>query len=211
MSFLPALTWSIGVLTVCGHKYCTDCLRYWWRAHRTCPICKRPLKLRDFHQITYNPQQLVAQEEDNIAKFDHERPSKNAIYSDISSGLLNQIKTIDLDDSFGTKIDTLARHIIWLREHDPGAKSIVFSQYKNFLTILQRAFQRLKIVSTRVDVPGGIERFKRDPAVPQLTETLNKTILISLIGRVLLVTWQGTVVRIDIDQCNSCIPLRTVD
>lgn len=128
--------------------------------------------MRDFHQITYNPQQLVAQEEDHDVKFDHERPSKNAIYSDISSGLLNQINTIELDDSFGTKIDTLARHIIWLREHDPGAKSIVFSQYKNFLAILQRAFHRLKIVSTRVDVPGGIEKFKNDPAVRELAEIM---------------------------------------
>lgn len=159
------LTFVSGVLTVCGHKYCTYCVRLWWRAHRTCPICKKPLRLRDFHQITYKPQDLVAQEEEPSAKFDHERHSQNAIYSDISSGVLNEIKNIDLDDSFGTKIDTLARHIMWLREHDPGAKSIVFSQYKNFLTVLQRAFHRFKIVSSSVDTPGGIERFKKDPAV----------------------------------------------
>jgi len=154
-----------GVLTVCGHKYCTDCLRLWWRQHRTCPMCKRPLKYNDFHQITYKPQELVAQEEESAIKFDHERHSKNAIYSDISSGLLNEIKTIDLNGSFGTKIDTLARHIIWLREYDPGAKSIIFSQYKNFLEVLQRALHRFKIVSSSVDHPGGIESFKKDPAV----------------------------------------------
>ncbi|KAJ5670258.1 uncharacterized protein N7477_005621 [Penicillium maclennaniae] len=89
----------------------------------------------------------------------------NAIYSDISSGLLKEIKMIDLNGSFGTKIDTLARHVLWLREHDPGAKSIVFSQYKNFLTVLQRAFQRFGIISSSVDAPGGIEKFKKDPAV----------------------------------------------
>lgn len=177
------LTLYIGVLTVCGHKYCTDCLRLWWRAHRTCPMCKKPLKLNDFHQITYKPQQLVAQEEESPVKFDHERHSKNAIYSDISSGLLNQIKNIDLDGSFGTKIDTLARHIIWLREHDPGAKSIVFSQYKNFLTVLQRAFHRFKIVNSSVDAPGGIEKFKRDPAVRHLSTIVNNCCRAILIFR----------------------------
>lgn len=50
----------------------------------------------------------------------------STIYSGIRDTILNQIKSIDLDGSFGTKIDTLARHIMWIREHDPGAKSIVY-------------------------------------------------------------------------------------
>lgn len=128
-------------------------------------MCKKPLKLNDFHQITYKPQELVAQQEEPMAKLDHEKHSKNAIYSNISTGLLNEIKNIDLDGSFGTKIDTLARHIIWLRESDPGAKSIVFSQYKNFLTVLQRAFHRFKITSSSIDAPEGIEKFKKDSSV----------------------------------------------
>lgn len=153
-------------MTVCGHKYCTDCLRLWWRQHRTCPMCKKPLKPNDFHQITYKPQDLVVQQEEEApVNLDQERHPKNAIYSDISSGLLKEIKNIDLDGSFGTKIDTLARHVLWLREHDPGAKSIIFSQYKNFLAVLQRAFHRFGIVNSSVDSPGGIENFKKDPAV----------------------------------------------
>lgn len=128
-------------------------------------MCKKPLKLNDFHQITYKPQEMVAQEEETLVKFDHERHPKNAIYSDISSGVLKQIENIELDGSFGTKVDTLARHIIWLREHDPGSKAIVFSQYRNFLVVLKRAFDRFRIVTSSVDAPGGIEKFKKDPAV----------------------------------------------
>ncbi|KAJ5083816.1 hypothetical protein N7456_013243 [Penicillium angulare] len=158
-------SFEVGVLTVCGHKYCKDCLQMWWRQHRTCPMCKKSLKYNDFHQITYKPQELVAQEEESAVKFDHEHHSRNAIYSDVSSGVLNQIQNIDLDGSFGTKIDTLARHIMWLREHDPGAKSIVFSQYKNFLQVLQRALGRFKIASSSIDTPSGIEKFKQDPAI----------------------------------------------
>ncbi|KAJ5748071.1 uncharacterized protein N7511_009767 [Penicillium nucicola] len=158
-------TFEVGVLTVCGHKYCSDCIRMWWRSHKTCPVCKKTLKLADFHQITYKPQELVAQEEESSHKQGHEQHAENAIYSDISSGLLREIKNIELNDSFGTKIDTLARHILWLREHDPGAKSIVFSQYKSFLTVLYEAFCRFKIVSSSIDRPDGIESFKRDPTV----------------------------------------------
>lgn len=157
---------------MCGHKYCKDCLEMWWRQHRTCPMCKKPLKLNDFHQITYKPQQLVAQEEEQPVKLAHEKHSQNALYSDISSGVLREIKNIQLNGSFGTKIDTLARHVMWLREHDPGAKSIVFSQYRSFLAVLQRAFSRFGIVSCSVDTAGGIERFKNNPAVCYLSRIL---------------------------------------
>ncbi|CRL27116.1 SNF2-related [Penicillium camemberti] len=158
-------TFEVGVLTVCGHKYCTDCLRLWWAAHQNCPMCKRKLKRNDFHQITYKPQELVVQEEKTPVKLEHEGHSQNAIYSDISSGHLNEIKKIDLEQSYGTKIDTLARHILWLREHDPGAKSIIFSQYGAFLSHLQFAFRSLGIVATSIDSPDGIEKFKTDPAI----------------------------------------------
>jgi E3 ubiquitin-protein ligase SHPRH len=128
-------------------------------------MCKKKLKRNDFHQITYKPQELVAQEEKPPVKLDHQGHSQNVIYSDISSGHLNEIKNIDLDASYGTKIDTLARHILWLREHDPGAKSIIFSQYGSFLSVLQSAFKLLGIVTTSIDSPNGIEKFKTDPAV----------------------------------------------
>lgn len=144
-------------------------------------MCKKPLKLDDFHQITYKPQNLIAQEEEthleNDNDNDNERHAQNGIYSDISTGQLKEIKNIDLNGSFGTKIDTLARHVIWLREHDPGTKSIIFSQYKNFLTDLQTAFQRFGIMNSSVDAPNGIEKFKKDPVVrffsPSLKPSLN--------------------------------------
>lgn len=150
---------------MCGHKYCKDCLRLWWTAHQNCPMCKRKLKRNDFHRITYKPQELVVQEEKTPVKSSYEGHSQNAIYSDISSGHLNEIKNIDLEESYGSKIDTLVRHILWLREHDPGAKSIIFSQYGSFLSSLQAVFGVLEISSTTIDSPDGIEKFKSDPAV----------------------------------------------
>ncbi|PGH07628.1 E3 ubiquitin-protein ligase SHPRH [Blastomyces parvus] len=159
-------TFEIGVLTVCGHKYCKDCLRFWWRQHRTCPMCKIRLKSSDFHQITYKPTELVAQEEKSAsAHIGSDHSQKNSIYSDISSGVLKEIRNIDVEGSFGTKIDTLGRHLIWLRQHDPGAKSIVFSQYRPFLEILARAFSYFKIGFSSIDSHDGVERFKNDASI----------------------------------------------
>ncbi|KAL4812232.1 SNF2 family N-terminal domain-containing protein [Aspergillus spinulosporus] len=158
-------SFEIGVLTVCGHKYCKDCLRLWWRQHRTCPVCKKRLGANDFYQITYKPQEFVVQEEKSSSNIALEQHSSNSIYTDIGSGTLHEIKNIELKDSFGTKIDTLARHILWLREHDPGAQSIVFSQYRGFLDYLANAFRRFKIGFSSVDESDGIEKFKKDPGI----------------------------------------------
>ena len=88
-----------------------------------------------------------------------------AIYSGIHDTVLDQIKNIDLGGSFGTKIDTIARHILWIREHDPGAKSIVFSQYRDFLDVLARAFTKFRIGFTGIDQKDGIQKFTNDPSV----------------------------------------------
>ena len=139
----------------------------WYSQHRTCPTCKKILIPTDFHQISYKPKELVVQEEQSTARIAANRTEskKMSIYSDISSGVMRAIKNIDLDHSFGTKVDTVCRHLIWLRESDPGANSIVFSQYKDFLLVLGAAFRRCKIGYSSVDVKGGIEKFKTNPAV----------------------------------------------
>ncbi|KAM5435032.1 putative RING-type E3 ubiquitin transferase [Microsporum canis] len=152
---------EIGVLTICGHKFCKDCIRHWWRQSQSCPICKSRLKRSDFHEITYKPQEIVAHEE-NAPSTEPGNAHKNPIYSDISSKVLGEIQNIDIPVSYGTKIDTLSRHLLWLRQHDPGAKSIVFSQDKEFLGILSQAFYRFKIGYSSIDTPFGIERFKED-------------------------------------------------
>ncbi|MCJ1443122.1 MAG: hypothetical protein MMC23_003619 [Stictis urceolatum] len=164
---------EVGVLISCGHQFCKDCLREWYNTHRTCPVCKKKLSKTDFHQITYKPQELTAQEEDNIRisgqdakETDGQLLEDASLYSGINSKTLAEIKNVDILGSFGTKIDTLARHIIWLRSSDPGAKSIIFSQFRDFLDILARAFRRFKIgFATIDDKKQGIERFKKDSSV----------------------------------------------
>ncbi|CAF9904360.1 MAG: hypothetical protein ALECFALPRED_007533 [Alectoria fallacina] len=158
---------EVGILTSCGHSYCVECLRLWWASHRNCPTCKKHLTRNDFHQITYKPQQLTMEEEGQAREKEMRMANgkeESVIYSGIRDHVLHQIKNIDLDGSFGTKIDTIARHILWIREHDPGAKSIVFSQYRDFLDVLARAFAQFRIDFTGIDRKDGIERFQNDPS-----------------------------------------------
>jgi E3 ubiquitin-protein ligase SHPRH len=78
---------------------------------------------------------------------------------------MKEIKMIDLPGSYGSKIDMIAKHLLWIRANDPGAKSVIFSQYRDFLDVLETAFRTWKIGSSGIREKDGIERFKKDPAI----------------------------------------------
>lgn len=162
---------TVGVLTVCGHIFCKECITLWYKAHRTCPVCKRHLSQSNFHDITLKPQELKVHSEaqqPRVGDMDEVpvTPSKkvSTIYTEFNAEKLAEIRNIDLEGpSFTTKVDMLLRHLMWLRESDPGAKSIVFSQYKEFLDVLALAFRRYRIGFTSFDKAHGITSFKEDP------------------------------------------------
>jgi E3 ubiquitin-protein ligase SHPRH len=167
-----------GVLTVCGHQFCKDCIQQWFTHARTCPVCKRHLSGADLHDITYKPRLIRAQEEhqsgessaaptgpSSSSSTTASTPQPTGIYTDVSPTLLEEIKSIDLPNSYGTKIDTIGRHLHWIREHDPGAKSIVFSQYREFLDVLGVALKDFKLGHARLGRSGAAEKFKHDPSI----------------------------------------------
>lgn len=127
-----------GVLTVCGHQFCKKCMMTWYRAHRNCPVCKKHLVASDLHNITLRPQELKIhsgesshqpEADSNPVREESGVDKQTGIYSAFNQDKLAEIKNIELEGpSYTTKVDTLVRHLIWLRESDPGAKSIVFSQ-----------------------------------------------------------------------------------
>ncbi|KAL8767461.1 MAG: hypothetical protein Q9209_006047 [Squamulea sp. 1 TL-2023] len=163
-------SFEIGVLTSCGHSFCAECLGLWRKHHATCPTCKKRLNQNDLYQITYKPQELTVQEEPQAtegieATGNHK--SSQSIYTDISASALSEIKNIDMDVklSFGTKVDSIARHLVWLREHDPGSKSIVFSQFRDFLSVLGTAFASYKIGYASIDKKNGVQQFRENPGI----------------------------------------------
>jgi E3 ubiquitin-protein ligase SHPRH len=165
-------TFTIGVLTVCGHQFCKDCITEWFKAHHNCPVCKRHLTHSNLHDITLKPQELRVHSESSqlpTALGGHDSPSKrqkSTIYADFDAQKLADIKEIELaGPSFTTKVDTLVRHLLWLRENDPGAKSIVFSQYQDFMNVLKLAFARHRIGYTSFNSPDGIRKFKEDAGI----------------------------------------------
>jgi E3 ubiquitin-protein ligase SHPRH len=124
---------SIGVFTTCGHQFCKECLVLWFKINHNCPVCKKKLGRSELHDISIKPMELKVLSEATDSRSNEERRNsstkKLGIYSEFSSDKLAEIRDIELSGpSYTTKADTLIRHILWLREADPGAKSIIFSQ-----------------------------------------------------------------------------------
>jgi E3 ubiquitin-protein ligase SHPRH len=79
--------------------------------------------------------------------------------------MMKEIKMVDLDGSYGSKIDMIAKHLLWIRTNDPGAKSIIFSQYGDFLEVLRAAFLRWKVGVSGIHEKDGIQKFKENPSI----------------------------------------------
>ncbi|KAI0024360.1 SNF2 family N-terminal domain-containing protein [Xylariomycetidae sp. FL0641] len=160
----------LGVLTICGHHFCKECMTMWWKAHQNCPICKKHLSLAMMNDITLKKQELrLRQGQEQALKRPDTAGNRKAtgIYSTFSEAKLEAVQNIKLDGpSYATKINTIIRTLLWLREEDPGAKSIVFSQFGGFLKTLADAFARYGIGYVTFDSnPKGVSRYKEDPAI----------------------------------------------
>lgn len=58
---------------------------------------------------------------------------------------VNNLKKIELVESYGTKFDMIVRHIKFLRQNDPTVKVLCFSQWDDVLKILGEALQQQEI------------------------------------------------------------------
>lgn len=158
---------------------------------------------------SYKPKEFILEEESQPKDEGAELPAKSssqAIYSGIRDVTLAQIKNIDIDGSFGTKIDTLARHMLWIRANDPGAKSIVFSQFRDFLDVLAKAFTQFKIAFTGIDRKDGIQVFKEDASVCRCQSYIwcSMRDTDKLIAGMLFPSREGPFLRTQSSQCHAC-------
>ncbi|TLD16730.1 uncharacterized protein PgNI_02379 [Pyricularia grisea] len=169
-----------GVMTMCGHQFDKDCLLEWLKRAPTCPTCKREVQRHQLHSFILKAQDLKLV--DNDGKIGGESmPTKanngyqpvrsetrtgDGIYAAFNSQRLAQIQSVRLEHpSFTTKVDAIVRHILWLRMSEPGAKSIIFSQYTGFFGVLSAAFTKYRIGFSSIGEQNGIERFKQEAGI----------------------------------------------
>ncbi|KAJ3298009.1 Calcium-transporting ATPase 10, plasma membrane-type [Borealophlyctis nickersoniae] len=160
-----------GAVTPCGHIFCAECLKLWIVRHKRCPTCKQPCHPNNVTTVS----------------FKHYTPTKPQPPPSSSSGsssassssspptsLLTDLQSIKISGSFGTKLDTIIRHIQYIRSTDPTAKALVFSQWEQVLDILGQGLTNNNLRWVKLE--GGSRakgkgkghaavRFKEDPEI----------------------------------------------
>ena len=135
-----------------------DCIKSWItrQGGKACPVCRyvtasfcfhhRP-DLRSINSVGLdvdNLQRFSVQEktQDNpapsmpdksINKEAAPRSRRKIEYNTIRAGLFEEVQSMEVTGSYGSKIETLVRHLLYLQLAEPGAKSIVFSAWADSL------------------------------------------------------------------------------
>ncbi|KAG5518538.1 hypothetical protein PMAC_002934 [Pneumocystis sp. 'macacae'] len=167
---------NFGILTKCGHIFCRSCITQWLLEHQTCPSCKAEIKRKDCYNIAYNDCKTNDNHgNSNIYFLNHENSEES--YSKVNNEMFLEIKNIKLKKSYGAKVDMIIKHLLWIRrENSNTPKSVIFSQWKEMLDILQHAFTNNGIKYTRLDKISEsyrkktikndpVEKFKNDHSV----------------------------------------------
>ncbi|KAF7522309.1 hypothetical protein G7054_g12187 [Neopestalotiopsis clavispora] len=165
--------YTVGILTPCTHEFCEECITTWVAAHHRCPLCKKAVSMRDCHKIIVrDPKLKLRPDQESMVLDDPHSPGyqhqtrAQGIYTSFGEDKLREINDVPLEGQvMPTKVSALIRHLLWLRKTDPGAKSIIFSQFSAFLDILRQALRRHNIGNLSFSTKNGITRFKEDPAI----------------------------------------------
>lgn len=158
-----------GFVTPCAHVFCEGCLKAWMikKEGKTCPVCRVPLDPDAIQHFTIN------ESEDLPPRLKNGEPaprSKRRIeYNVIDPLLFQEIQAMESFGDYGSKIQTLVRHLLYLQSTEPGAKSIVFSAWSDSLYIVQHALQGNGINCLRIDQKSkgqsAANKFKSDPTL----------------------------------------------
>ncbi|KAH9068111.1 SNF2 family N-terminal domain-containing protein [Lactarius deliciosus] len=161
-----------GYITQCAHVFCEDCMKSWLLRHgKACPVCRFPIHVDALQRFSMQKKDMdrAAQPPEKLQDDLIPKSRRKIEYSTISPGLLAEIDTMEVRGSYGTKIDTLVRHLLYLQLADGGAKSIVFSAWEDSLHIVEHALTRNGIPTLRIDSGNrkqdAAAKFRNDPNI----------------------------------------------
>ncbi|KAL5032293.1 hypothetical protein BDV3_000875 [Batrachochytrium dendrobatidis] len=134
-----------GVVTHCGHMFCEECNAGWIMIHLRCPMCNQSISRESIAKVTLKKQLDTPQFNQTILSIStvpnaFSAGSKSIAQLNIPQ-LAKRLNAIKVHGSYGSKFNTIIRHIKYLVSTHPQTKVILFSQWEQVLNILAAAFQ----------------------------------------------------------------------
>ncbi|KAF8938446.1 SNF2 family N-terminal domain-containing protein [Dissophora ornata] len=169
--------YDLGLVTECGHVFCEHCLLEWTKNHHKCPSCNCVISRRRLTRVTMSE---IAAAETEPASVTLESAAVTAESTSSAMPITSQarrqdayhmrlvpeaIRRMPIQDGFGSKIDSIVRHISYLVREDPATKCLVFSQWASLLKLLGDSFQTNHIGFVKLDgssVRTAVKQFKEN-------------------------------------------------
>lgn len=118
-----------AAITPCGHFFCLPCLTQWVNNHRKCPTCNSSISVGDITRVSFNSTKRKGVESTLASAL--RRVSSFCTMAD--DALVSKVNRTHISGSFGSKLDTIIRHILSLEDNE---KVVVFSQWDQVLDFL---------------------------------------------------------------------------
>ncbi|KAF9950655.1 hypothetical protein BGZ65_006454, partial [Modicella reniformis] len=171
--------YNLGSMTECGHVFCEPCLYEWTKNHSKCPSCNSEISRKRLTRVTMSG---VATE----PKTDQAESSSSSSSSSSGSKTLSEvsgkeaehhhgsimrlvpeaIRRMIIQDGYGSKIDSIVRHIAFLVKEDPETKCLVFSQWTSLLKLVGDSLTMNHIGLVKLDggsLKTAVRAFKENP------------------------------------------------
>lgn len=103
---------------------------------KACPVCRVPINIDQLQRFSIDnkpgePPQAPPKIMSNSEAVPRSR--REIQYNFINPQIMQDIQAMESYGSYGSKIETLIRHLLYLDVVDPGTKSIVFSAWADSL------------------------------------------------------------------------------
>ncbi|KAI9002575.1 hypothetical protein DFJ74DRAFT_696102 [Hyaloraphidium curvatum] len=150
-----------AAITPCAHFFCLPCLTQWVNQHRKCPTCNSTMAVSEINRVSFNSTKRKSDEltlEGVIRR-------ASSFCDVLPATSTTKVQKIHLLGSFGSKLDTIVRHIMSL---DKGEKVVLFSQWEQVLDFLANGLAKNGIHYVRFQ---GSQRnraavqFRRNPEI----------------------------------------------
>ncbi|KAF9296961.1 hypothetical protein BGZ74_010078 [Mortierella antarctica] len=150
--------YDFGLMTECGHVFCEHCLLEWTKNHHKCPSCNSLISRRQLKRVAMSSSALANNTSSEKAPAETaESSSKSASETSMAqtsshiSHVPEIIRRMPIQDGFGSKIDSIVRHIAYLVREDSSVKCLVFSQWATLLSLIGDSLNNNQIGFVRLD------------------------------------------------------------
>ncbi|CAD7941861.1 unnamed protein product [Amoebophrya sp. A25] len=134
---LPVSNLSI---TSCGHVFCVECIHQQMRAnHNKCGLCRKPLRDKDIYSLALEMRSAgvkidARSEQQKTDNLREELGGDKSFEIKYDNALIPEdIRDPEAYAEYGSKIQSICQVLLHIDREEPGAKVILFCQWKNLM------------------------------------------------------------------------------